>query len=82
MSDLRGRVERVLSEVLRLKGTPRGTFALEDALYETGVGLDSLDAATFSVLLEREFGKDPYRARAFPQTLGDVISFYEHGEGA
>lgn len=79
-SPLHGRVAAVLSEVLKIKGEERTAFASDDPLYEGGVGMDSLDAATFSVLLEREFGSDPYRAKVFPRTVGDVLAFFEARE--
>ncbi|MEK8023094.1 MAG: hypothetical protein AAB229_04730 [Candidatus Hydrogenedentota bacterium] len=47
------------------------------ALHEGGLGLDSLDTATLSVLLEREFGRDPYTAGVFPGTLGELSAYME-----
>lgn len=54
--------------------------ALEDAtpLYGDGLGLDSLEAAELSVLLEDSFGSDPFSADGqMPATIGDILAFYE-----
>ncbi|MBI4236635.1 MAG: acyl carrier protein [Chloroflexi bacterium] len=73
------RVERLLRTILQDKGLERDAFAPDESLYEDGIGLDSLDAATFSVMLEQDFGTDPYSADQFPQTLADVVAFYTDG---
>lgn len=58
-------------------------FDNDTPLYEEGIGLDSLGAATLSALLEEEFGTDPYTAviedderDQFPQCLQDIYDFY------
>ena len=66
----------ILTEVLKAKGVERSSFAPEDRLYEDGLGLDSLDAATLAAMLDNAFGSDPYNAGEFPQTVGEIISFY------
>jgi acyl carrier protein len=45
-------------------------------LYADGVGLDSLETAELSALLEDEFGDDPFTADEMPQTVGDILAFY------
>lgn len=70
------RVSSILSEVLKAKGVERSAFLPEDRLYEDGLGLDSLDAATLAAMLDNAFGSDPYNAGEFPQTVGELISFY------
>lgn len=74
---LEDRVKDVVRQVLAVKGQSPDDLPLEAPLYQEGIGLDSLDAAMFSVLLDREFGADPYRAGAFPATLADVVRFFE-----
>lgn len=55
-----------------------GNMTDETFLYEAagGLGLDSLDTAELSILLEHRFGNDPYTAGLFPQTIGEIVSYY------
>lgn len=46
-------------------------------LYAEGAGLDSLETAELSATLEDRFGTDPYSAGLMPQTLGEILAFYE-----
>ena len=46
-------------------------------LYAEGLGLDSMQAAELSAMLEDRFGDDPYTAGVVPQTLGDLVAYYE-----
>ena len=49
----------------------------ETALWGEGLGLDSLEAAELSALLEDDFGSDPFSAGGdLPETVGDVLAFY------
>ena len=50
---------------------------LDTPLYADGVGLDSLEAAELSALLEDEVGSDPFTSDEMPQTLRDILAFYE-----
>lgn len=45
-------------------------------LYADGIGLDSLETAELSALLEDEFGTDPFSAGDMPQTVGEIVAFY------
>lgn len=74
--DVQQKVINILQGVLQEAGKIVKKFPLETPLYERGFGMDSLDAATFSARLEREFGFEPYRDGQFPQTLADVMDFY------
>jgi acyl carrier protein len=66
---VRGFVARVRPEAPEL--------ALDTPLYADGVGLDSLEAAELSALLEDEVGSDPFTADEMPQTLRDILGFYD-----
>lgn len=47
-------------------------------LYGGGLGLDSLEAAELSATLEDELGSDPFSTGdAMPQTVGEILAFYE-----
>jgi acyl carrier protein len=46
-------------------------------LYGDGLGLDSLEAAELSAVLEDELGTDPFSAGdPLPETVGDILAFY------
>lgn len=70
------KVSSLLSQVLKAKGVDKADFKPEDRLYEDGLGLDSLDAATLAAMLDSEFASDPYNAGEFPQTVGEIVNFY------
>lgn len=70
-------IREMLRTVLAYKNLNGAPLPLDSSLYETGIGLDSLDTAAFSSMLEAEYGTDPYSAGEFPETLADVIKFYE-----
>ena len=70
------RVAQVVREILEQKGTGEQDIRTESNLYEEGLGLDSLDTATLSAALEREFGRDPYTDGQFPRTVGELVQFF------
>lgn len=46
-------------------------------LFGDGLGLDSLETAELSAVLEDTMGEDPFSAGAhMPQTIGEVLDFY------
>lgn len=45
-------------------------------LYADGIGLDSLETAELSAILEDDHGKDPFNDGELPQTVGDILAFY------
>lgn len=52
-----------------------------DPPVETGsviseLGLESLDLAELSAILEDDLGKDPYSAGILPATVGELIDWY------
>lgn len=69
-------VERTVVEFLtRLDKLPAG-FDSTTPLYADGVGLDSLETAELSALLEDEHGSDPFSTGDLPQTLAEIQAFY------
>ena len=54
-------------------------ITLESTLYDDGLGLDSLCVAELSSMLEKSYGKDPYTSKVLPQTVGDIVDFYNAG---
>jgi hypothetical protein len=53
-------------------------FQLDTPLYADGLGLDSLETAELSALLEDEFGSDPFSTGTMPQTVGEIKAFYDN----
>jgi acyl carrier protein len=51
-------------------------FDASTPLYADGLGLDSLETAELSALLEDELGRDPFSAGSMPETVGDIIRFH------
>jgi acyl carrier protein len=51
-------------------------FTPETPIFGEGLGLDSLEAAELSALLEDEFGTDPFSAGDFAETVGQIYDFY------
>lgn len=70
----------VIKTVLKYKGLPDANVQLSSALYDGGLGLDSLSAAELSVALEKALGKDPYSNGEFPQTVAEIVRYYAAAE--
>jgi acyl carrier protein len=76
-------VRRVITALLDRVQKGQDGFADDTPLYGDGLGLDSLEAAELSALLEDELGSDPFSAGGeLPQTVGDVLAFYEAAPAA
>ena len=78
------KVHAIIGELLdRLQKDFDGEITDATPLYGDGLGLDSLETAELSALLEDELGSDPFSAGgAMPETVGDVIRFYEVPAGS
>jgi acyl carrier protein len=66
----------VRSFVARVKKRKKAVD-LDVSLYSEGIGLDSLDVAELSAVLEDEFGMDPFSNGLMPETIGDIVAFYD-----
>ena len=70
-------VEQVLTDFLnRVEKMPE-SLTPDLNLYADGVGLDSLDAAELSAVLEDELGTSPFDESEMPETVGDIFAFYD-----
>jgi acyl carrier protein len=73
-SEVRAAIEQFLERLNK----PYDGMTDETPLYGEGLGLDSLETAELSALFEDEFGSDPFSAPGpMPQTVGEVLAFYE-----
>jgi acyl carrier protein len=46
------------------------------SLFGDGLGLDSLETAELSALLEDEHGTDPFSSGGVPQCIDEILAFY------
>lgn len=69
-------VETTVRNFLDVAGKLPDEFGPDTPLFEGGAGLDSLETAELSALLEDEFGSDPYSEGELPQTVGEILGFY------
>lgn len=78
MSSDQDKARDVISLFLqRVKKSP-GQLTDDLSLFGGGLELDSLEAAELSAMLEDEFGSDPFSAGdVMPETVGEVLAFYE-----
>ena len=71
------RVHVVITEFLGRTDKGAGGWTNDPGLWGSGVGLDSLEAAELSAMLEDEFGSDPFSAGGdLPERVRDVVAFY------
>lgn len=75
MTDAQNVLETVRAFAMRVKGRP--DVGLDTLLYGDGIGLDSLEIGELGAILEDEYGSDPFQAGLVPDTVGDVVAFYD-----
>ncbi|MDN5744901.1 MAG: acyl carrier protein [Nocardioidaceae bacterium] len=75
MSESRPQVEDAIRGFLE-RSNKSAEIADATSLYGDGLGLDSLEVAELSVLLEDTFGKDPFSAGLEVGTVGQILDFY------
>jgi acyl carrier protein len=71
--------ETVILDTIRMLLERRGeepTALRPDADLYQDLELDSLEIAELSVVLEDEFGTDPYTSGLVPRTVIEVVEFY------
>ncbi len=68
----------VISQFLVRANKAQDGLTDDTGLWGDGLGLDSLEAAELSAMLEDEFGSDPFSAGGeMPEKVGDILAFYE-----
>lgn len=70
------RAEQTVRSFLQRVGKD-AEFDASTPLFADGLGLDSLETAELSALLEDEHGSDPFAAGSMPQTVGDILAYYD-----
>jgi acyl carrier protein len=71
-------VRAVISDFLTRADKQVGLWTDDTSLWGGGLGLDSLEAAELSAMLEDTFGTDPFSTDSgdLPERVGDVVAFY------
>ncbi|KAA1421470.1 acyl carrier protein [Nocardioides humilatus] len=82
MTDFQGSILSIVTTLLERSDKGDLTVALDTAIHGDGLGLDSLETAELSAMLEDEFGTDPFGAGLMPETVGEIVDFYTEGEAS
>ncbi len=73
-------VENVIRETIQRLLEQRGAGSLEirsEAKLTVDLGLDSLELAELSAVLEDEVGHDPFSEGIVPETVGELVAYYD-----
>lgn len=82
MSDVQSTIVNIIEQLLERSNKGDVQVALDSPVHGDGLGLDSLETAELSAILEDEFGSDPFGAGLMPETVGEIIEYYTEGDGA
>jgi len=83
MNEFEPKIVTIVTELLERSDREDRSVALDSALHgDDGLGLDSLETAELSAILEDEFGTDPFGAGLLPETVGDIVAFYADATAA
>ncbi len=66
---------RTIKQCMRRQQQP-DDIPPDTTLFSGGLRLDSLQIAELSITLEDEFGRDPFTAGRAPQTVAEIVEFY------
>lgn len=81
MNDKQDSIVALIQSLLERSDKGDVAVTLDSTLHgEDGLGLDSLETAELSALLEDEYGTDPFGAGLMPETVAEIVAFYS-GEG-
>ncbi len=77
MATEKSKARAVIGQFLERSDKQVDGWSDDTALWGNGLGLDSLEAAELSAMLEDEFGSDPFSAAGeLPTSVGDILAFY------
>jgi hypothetical protein len=77
MTSVRSDVEGTIRTFLARLGRPVEPLTDDLPLFAGGIGLDSMETAELSAVLEDNHGSDPFQSETMPHTVGDVLAFYD-----
>lgn len=78
MADAKAVVMETIDRLLNERGEdsePRPVVSLQSDLFED-LGMDSMEIAELSAILEDTFGSDPYTEGLMPATVQDLIAYF------
>lgn len=76
MESRRNQAEQTLHKFLE-RASITAEVAPSTGLYADGLGLDSLETAELSAFLEDSLGTDPFSEGLLPQTVGELLDYYD-----
>jgi acyl carrier protein len=68
-------IRNTIGELLERRGA-RGVEVRPESKLTADLGLDSLELAELSAVLEDELGHDPYSEGIVPETVAELVSYY------
>lgn len=72
--------QKLIADAVRTLLARRGTAELPvtaESKLTADLGMDSLELAELSAILEDELGHDPYSEGLVPETFGELVAYYE-----
>ncbi|WP_188111227.1 phosphopantetheine-binding protein [Nocardioides antri] len=72
----------VIEQLLERSNKSDIQVSLDSPIHGDGLGLDSLETAELSAILEDEFGTDPFGAGLMPETVAEIADYYIEGDGS
>lgn len=79
MNTSQAAADRIVRAFVARFKAEHGELTGDTPLFGDGVGLDSLETAELSAVLEDELGTDPYSSGQMPRTLAEILEFYADG---
>ena len=80
-TELETEIKSIIIECLMLEDVTPAEIVTEDALFDTGLGLDSIDALELAIALEDRFGvtieDDPDKNQQIFASVASLASFVE-----
>jgi len=80
MTDLQSSILAMIQSLLERADKGDITVTPDSVLHGDGLGLDSLETAELSAILEDEYGTDPFGAGLMPETVAEIVAFYNDDE--
>jgi acyl carrier protein len=70
-------IRETITRLLEQRGAA-GTPINNESKLTADLGLDSLELAELSAVLEDEIGHDPFSEGIVPETVGELVAYYDH----
>lgn len=80
MPDAEKTAESTILDTIHMLLERRGAAGVEitpESKLTADLELDSLELAELSAVLEDELGRDPYSEGIVPETVGELVAFYD-----